>query len=163
MKAKKSLLVVALTLVLIAVALILPAAASGAKPAEPLDNKPVAWVNAYTNSNHTIVESEGVKVSLSANVKLLGSGELVGNVVYELRFGGALQTFVMHPVKSGWTDFSEDVAQFLMDDGSLLVLTDNGEPSTDDSVFAYQWVNGAWVNPFGGLVTADNVQIHLSK
>jgi hypothetical protein len=46
MKAKKPLLVVALVLVLVVVALLLPATASGAK-----DNGPVNWVNGSYNTN----------------------------------------------------------------------------------------------------------------
>jgi hypothetical protein len=166
MKAKKPLLVLVVTLALLAVALILPAAGYGKAP----DN-PVAWVNAYTNSNHTTVDQYGAKISLSADVKLLGSGELVGNVVNKVyMFGGGLLTFVLHPVKSeDWTVFSEDVAQFVVEDESgtqyLLVLIDNGEPSTDDSVFRYEQLGSGWDwdNPFGGPVTGGNVQIHLSK
>jgi hypothetical protein len=166
MKAKKPLLLIVLTLVLLAVALILPAAAFG-KPAATPANQPVAWVNAYTNSNHLGFEFEfPYRVTLSADVKLLGSGELVGDVVNRLYLRGVgVETYVMHPVKSDWTVFTEHVAQFLveLEDGShvVILLTDNGEPPTGDRLESFDPDTGTY-GP-GGAEAAGNVQIHLSK
>jgi hypothetical protein len=162
MKAKKPLLVIVLTLALLAVALILPAAAFGKAP-NP--NQPVAWVSAYTNSNNSGF-AEGWRVTLTANVKLLGNGELVGHVVNRLYLRGVgTERWVMHPVQSDWTLFTDHVAQFLVrvDGGSptVMVLTDNGEPPTGDLLESFD--PGTLEPGPSGPEAAGNVKVHQAR
>jgi hypothetical protein len=77
MKAKKPLIVAVLTLALLAVALILPAAASGAKPAGPGDEQRTSWVEANTHYRF----SDGLHGTTVASVRKLADNSLTGQVV----------------------------------------------------------------------------------
>ena len=85
MKAKKSLLLVVLTLALLAVALILPAAAFGKSDL----NKPVSWVSVGTNTNRLLLDSEPADGAIlhagtTAKVQKLADGSVRGEVVVKV-------------------------------------------------------------------------------
>ena len=106
MKAKKSLLVVVLSLVLLAVALILPAAASS-EPAEPGEDQPVSWVKAYT----TYRFSDGFRGATEASVRTLADKSLKGQVVVKV----LRESYLIDGTRT-WSDYAVETRAFTSPD-----------------------------------------------
>jgi hypothetical protein len=116
MKAKKPLLLFVLTLVLLVVALILPAAASASTPGP---KKPLNWASAGGNTNNTFVNLEdGVTFQggYSYLVKELSDHSLVGHVQIDIvksNFPG----LVKNRDSTTWLTFEDPLG--LLPDGSF--------------------------------------------
>jgi len=188
MKAKKPFLVIVLTLVLLAVALILPAAASGKQPEEPLGNQPVNWVSSSENSNKAFHEV-GWQGGHSYLVKELSDGSVVGHVTFQTmkprieRGKVSTEDFTLvDPVFDEVGGFGTDEAgnpcvvffawfdvdgDDVWDFPAMIVLVDGGEPpkGLDTQAIYLPGVSG-W-ELWGSLDTPSdavgNIQIHLGQ
>jgi hypothetical protein len=130
-KAKKPLLLILLTMILLAVALILPAAAWG-KPAAPPDNQPKGWVTYASGVREPVHEM------VTATVKQLSDGTTVGRMQFKLFYEAAVMTSVA---------FRDDYTAFYRDGNAkvaVFVALVHYQPT--DGPDGYFWMKFKWTD-----------------
>ena len=149
MKRRMSAIFLALVLVLgLCLATTLPVTAKN-----PPDNKPVAWVNSGSNSNH----NPGAHSSEAVSVKLLSDGTTVGKVI-------------AHNMDTGVREFGNTFEVYMHQEPSGLeyemrfTLVDNGEgKNSDPDTLMLEFWAGTWIplslEPIA--LTNGNNQVHL--